>query len=637
MSEEQNSILTTIKYYKSILKFPSFPKQYSELDETQEQNELFFCNSKQRKEESLKLLKEWAQNRMELFEKNREVVEELANSCDYRIRLSVDFLQIVYKFFNEKYFHEQQYAQFLITKPQVALKQNPLNQLLYSGIGSSISTFEEYNLKRLEKIANFAHTIQTEILKAQSFNELSDMDRQLDLLLSSIITQKKLLQNYITSAGQKLNLIIQQFPQNNTSQRQRKPIFDDQQQQQQQQQQPQQSRTDKILQNISALGTLLVGAQSLQDPVEMELNQQMKDQERQIREQQLKEEQSLSNGSELQQEKQQKEEQQQETNTNKQEGQVDQQIKNEQKVENQEQLEENQTEQQIEQQSQQEKLSQKQPETFSGAEYYKQQQQLKERQQFDQNKMRSKNYQSQTQPNIQQQIRHEDDGRKQSNQPVDLYRIIISFVATQQYANKLLNQLAEKVLQYWKQVAAIEQKRAQWAKDSCLIYQKGMAEVHNLQVELPELTIDVDQHYNLKKLLPKEIAQFEDGHQDEFISTLVIKEIGCQAARLLLVKEFKVHVIDKNNELQAILVLTIDKYVGCWLKHDDTMEAVDNPVLHYPINGMAIQKVNELTLDIMPSRHLLFLNIANDRQKSKIKFQTADDMEEFCTISQAKG
>lgn len=54
---------------------------------------------------------------MELFERNREIVEELANSCDYKIRLSVDFLQIVYKFFNEKYFHEQQYAQFLITKP----------------------------------------------------------------------------------------------------------------------------------------------------------------------------------------------------------------------------------------------------------------------------------------------------------------------------------------------------------------------------------------------------------------------------------------------------------------------------------------------------------------------------------------
>lgn len=92
MSEESNSILTTLKYYKNILKFPSFPKNYSELDESTEQSELFFCNSKQRKEESLRLLKEWASNRMEIFEKNREIVEELANSCDYRIRLSVDFL-----------------------------------------------------------------------------------------------------------------------------------------------------------------------------------------------------------------------------------------------------------------------------------------------------------------------------------------------------------------------------------------------------------------------------------------------------------------------------------------------------------------------------------------------------------------
>lgn len=46
MQDEPNSILTTIKYYKNILKFPSFPKTYSELDETAEQNELFFCNSK---------------------------------------------------------------------------------------------------------------------------------------------------------------------------------------------------------------------------------------------------------------------------------------------------------------------------------------------------------------------------------------------------------------------------------------------------------------------------------------------------------------------------------------------------------------------------------------------------------------
>lgn len=41
---------------------------------------------------------------MDIFEKNREIVEELANGCDFRIRLSVDFLQIIYKFFNEKYF-----------------------------------------------------------------------------------------------------------------------------------------------------------------------------------------------------------------------------------------------------------------------------------------------------------------------------------------------------------------------------------------------------------------------------------------------------------------------------------------------------------------------------------------------------
>lgn len=96
---------------------------------------------------------------MDVFEKNREIVEELANSCDYRIRLSVDFLQIAYKFFNEKYFHEQQYAQFLLTKPQPSLKQNPLSQTLYQCVGQAVTTFEENNLKRCEKIANFAHTI----------------------------------------------------------------------------------------------------------------------------------------------------------------------------------------------------------------------------------------------------------------------------------------------------------------------------------------------------------------------------------------------------------------------------------------------------------------------------------------------
>ncbi|CAK78368.1 unnamed protein product (macronuclear) [Paramecium tetraurelia] len=626
MSEDSNSILTTIKYYKSILKFPSFPKQYSELDETQEQNDLFFCNSKQRKEESLKLLKEWAQDRMELFERNREIVEELANSCDYKIRLSVDFLQIAYKFFNEKYFHEQQYAQFLITKPQPALKQNPLNQSLYSTVGTSVSTFEEHNLKRLEKIANFAHSIQTDILKAKSFSELSDMDRKLDVLLSSIITQKKLLQNYITSAGQKLNLIIQQFPQHQVPQRQRKPIFDDQQQQ---------NKTDK--QNTQAQGNEVVGTECLQNPAEKGLNKSIKEQERQIREQQLKDEQSLSNGSEFQQEELQEQQEQKQEQQDEAKCEIIQNKEEQpQQLQNQEQF--NDSQEQSVQQQQQEKQAQHFVETLNSAEMYKQQQQLKERQTFDQNKLKSKNYQSQGQPNIQQQIKNEDDGKKQQNQQVDVYRLIVSFVATQQYANKLLNQLVEKVISYWKQVIAIEQTRAQWAKDSCQIYKNGIAEVHNLQVELPELKIDVEDHYKLKKLLPKEMSQFEDGNEEDFLQTLVIKELGCQAARLLLIKEFKVNVIDKTNEIQAILVLTIDKYVGCWFKHDETVEvkAIDNPVLHYPINGMAIQKVNELVLDIMPSRHLLFLNIANDRQKSRIKFQTADDMEEFCTISQAK-
>jgi hypothetical protein len=37
--------------------------------------------------------------------------------------------------------------------------------------------------------------------------------------------------------------------------------------------------------------------------------------------------------------------------------------------------------------------------------------------------------------------------------------------------------------------------------------------------------------------------------------------------------------------------------------------AVDNPILHYPLTGMVTQKSGNSTLDLMPSRHLLFLNV----------------------------
>ena len=55
---------------------------------------------------------------------------------------------------------------------------------------------------------------------------------------------------------------------------------------------------------------------------------------------------------------------------------------------------------------------------------------------------------------------------------------------------------------------------------------------------------------------------------------------------------------------------------------------------------MALVK-DGLFLDVMPSKHVLFLNvkinffinqIANDRRKTRIRFSTLDDMEEFCTI-----
>ena len=92
------------------------------------------------------------------------------------------------------------------------MKHNPLANGLYGGITETISTFEEDNLKRCERVANFAHDIQTSILKGSIFAEFAEMDKKSDQLLSGIIMQKKLLQTYITNAGTKLNQIISQFP-----------------------------------------------------------------------------------------------------------------------------------------------------------------------------------------------------------------------------------------------------------------------------------------------------------------------------------------------------------------------------------------------------------------------------------------
>lgn len=86
--ETGGSLMNTIRYYKSLLRFPQ--RNYAELEEN-EHKDLFFSNSKQRKDESLRLLKDWAQERMDVFERSREIVEELASQSDYRIRVSVDF------------------------------------------------------------------------------------------------------------------------------------------------------------------------------------------------------------------------------------------------------------------------------------------------------------------------------------------------------------------------------------------------------------------------------------------------------------------------------------------------------------------------------------------------------------------
>ncbi|CAD8119775.1 unnamed protein product [Paramecium sonneborni] len=570
MSEESNSILSTIQYYKSKIKFPTFSKQYNEMNETQEQKELFFCNSKQRKEESYRQLKEWAQNRREVLDKNKALIEELVNICDYRIRLSGQYLQIVYKFFNEKYFHEQQYGQFLLTKPQPTLKQNPLSHQLYSNIGQAISTFEETNLKNCEKVSNFAHTISNQILKTEILSDLFDLDKKSDQILSCIIAQKKLLQQQYILSAQKLKAITDQFPQQLQNQRARKPIFDNPIQNEQQNQHIEQKQNQTIEDQNIEPSTIKVN----------DISEVLADDQLQVNNlsEQLKENQIDGTQSCVYQQ-----ENTDNSSNNSVQKQIDPQL-------------------------------------------------LKDKHYFEMNNEGQKVYQSQTVP-FSLPINRNFEQKQKQHQEVDLYKLIMSYTASQSYTIKLLNQLIEKVIQYWKHVTVIEQKRTKWAQESCQIYKEAIKDVHYMNVELPQFKMEVEDYYSFRNIFSDSCSSFENvKDQNEFCQSLIIKELGCQAARLLLVKEFKVNVVEKNSELPSILVLTIDKFVGCWLKYDDSTDAIDSPVLHYPISQISIQNIGNLLLEIIPSKNLLFLNISNGRQKSTIKFACIDDMEEFSTI-----
>ncbi|CAD8211853.1 unnamed protein product [Paramecium octaurelia] len=562
MTEEPNSIFSTIKYYKNKLKFPTFPKYFSEVDEGKEQKELLFSNSKQRKDESYRYLKEWADNRREILDKNKAQIEWLANICDSKARLSGEYLQIVYKFFNEKYYHEQQYGQFLLTKPQPALKQNPLSQQLYSDISQAISLFEEASLKRCEKVANFSHTLSTQILKVEILQDLLDMDNRSNQLLSCIVAQKKQLQKYNQQSTQKLKAITNLFPQQQ-SQRVRKPIFDNPIQNEQQNQNIELKQNQEIEKQNEEPSVIKIN----------DISEVLADEQIQVS------------------------------------------INSEQSKEN------------IFEQSQSCVLQQ---ESVSDDQKDKEQQLFKERQQqFEKSKQRSIIYQSQTLPYPSTQ---NENQVQQYQSAVDTYKLMASYMASQAYAIKLMNQLVEQVKQYWKHVVVMEQKRMKWAQDSCQIYKDGIRDVHNVDVELPEFKQEIEQYYSIKNIFPNSNYFENIKDQDEFCKSLIIKELGCQATRLLLVKEFKVNVVEKNSELPSILVITIDKFIGCWLKYDDSIDAIDVPVFHYPIIEVSIQKVGELILDIIPSKNLLFLNINNGKQRSKIKFACIDEMEEFITI-----
>ncbi|CAD8204281.1 unnamed protein product [Paramecium pentaurelia] len=559
MTEESNSIFSTIKYYKNKLKFPTFPKQSNEIQESKEQRDLLFCNSKQRKEESYRYLKEWADNRGEICEKNKAQIEQLSNFCEYQIKQSSEYLSIVYKFFNEKYFHEQQYGQFLLTKPQPALKQNQLSQQLYSEISQAISIFEAVNLKRCEKVSNFSHAISTLILKAEILSDLLDLEKRSNQLLSCINVQKKQLQKQHSLSIQKFKAITDLFPQKQ-SQRQRKPIFDNPIQNEQQNQNIELKQNQEITHQCEEPSTIKIN----------DISEVLADDQIQINHLSEQSKENIFDKSQLS---------------------VQQQGSSSDAPQDQEQNNK--------------KVQQKQ---------------------FEQSQQRS---QSQTLPFSKALV---DNQVVKQQSTIDTYKLMMSYMATQSYTIKLINQLIEQVKQYWKHVLMMEQKRTKWAQDSCQIYKDGILDVYNVDVELPQFKLELKEYFNLINIYPGSNSFQNEKDLDEFCKSLMIKELGCQAARLLLIKEFKVNVIDKNSELPSILVLTIDKFVGCWLKYDDSIDAIDTPIFHYPIIEISIQKIGELILDIIPSKNILFMNINNGKQKSKIKFACIDDMEEFITI-----
>ncbi|KAM3140811.1 hypothetical protein pb186bvf_007038 [Paramecium bursaria] len=535
-----------------------FGYQKFEDQQDQQEHELFYSNSKQRKEEALKLLREWARETTAVIENTRELLENFANKVDYQSRLSVDLLQVAYRFFHEKHFQEQQYAQFLLTKPLVDKYK------IHQSFTKQISQFEQENLKRQEKIGLFAHKINSTILKSEMFSEFAEMDKKSEVILSAIVIQRKLIASYIRAAG---NCLAQIVPP-----RQRKPIFE--------------NKTQQILSNISTLGTIITGTlPHQQDPNEEELERQIEEQNKQQAQIRQLSEAGLSNGEESIQNEQVPSQMRENVISSINEIKADQSPTKEDQV--------NQEQENI------------QPQQLSNAEKYIQRQNSEQSSQGSLRK--SKSYKPEEQP--------------LPNNNLDLFRLMISFIYQQQQAIQALNKLGEKSINYWQHVQIVENQRNKWAKEACRIYREGVIETYGTQIE--ELDISFEENYDLKELIGLS--------EEDLNSQIKINNIQCQAPKLLCLKEFKVFFVDKVGELPALLIVTIDQFAGCWCRNDFQMENIDNPIFHLPIKGMALVK-DGLFLDVMPSKHVLFLNIANDRRKTRIRFSTLDDMEEFCTI-----
>jgi hypothetical protein len=126
----------------------------------------------------------------------------------------------------------------------------------------------------------------------------------------------------------------------------------------------------------------------------------------------------------------------------------------------------------------------------------------------------------------------------------------------------------------------------------------------------------------MESVLPRELSELNEGlTRENFKERLTIPSVECQAARILVVKEFKVlRALPNKREMTAVLVLSIDKYLGCWDKLDQkvidsnvTHRYVDTekPVFHQHIDSLSIKKTSTTEVEIMPTKHVLFVNVCS--------------------------